>query len=249
MDVQMPVIDGYRATHLIRHHDPYKASSGAIPIVAMTASAIQGDREKCMRAGMDDYIAKPVKGKTLEKTLDRWAIHGRTPHTSSGSAYAGSECNEDAAHRCKSGAATSSPGQAHTRAAPEISRPSARECKPSGALIIPCAGRSEGEANALKLKVDRLAEAVQESRDGLGPCGDVLTEGQELTFENVGRLEREVSGGEEKGWSGGSDVVRAEPSKSGAGEGNAVGSDGQGRRAERPRVRRWPDSQRTITGL
>jgi CheY-like chemotaxis protein len=77
MDVQMPIIDGYRATHLIRHHWPYKSTSGHILIVVMTAGAIQGDREKCMRAGMDDCVAKPVNDKTLEPTLDRWALGGR----------------------------------------------------------------------------------------------------------------------------------------------------------------------------
>jgi CheY-like chemotaxis protein len=79
MDVQMPILDGYRATHLIRHHRPYSSLPGmrAIPIVAMTASAIQGDREKCERAGMDDYLAKPVKGKTLEKMLIKWALRGK----------------------------------------------------------------------------------------------------------------------------------------------------------------------------
>lgn len=76
MDVQMPVLDGYRATHLIRTHSPYTSIEGmsAVPIVAMTASAIQGDQEKCRKAGMDDYLAKPVKGKTLEDMLIKWAI-------------------------------------------------------------------------------------------------------------------------------------------------------------------------------
>lgn len=54
MDCQMPVLDGYRTTHLIRHHSPYSAiaSIRTVPIVAMTASAIQGDKEKCFEAGM-----------------------------------------------------------------------------------------------------------------------------------------------------------------------------------------------------
>ena len=79
----MPVLDGYRATHLIRHHKPYSSLPGirAVPIVAMTASAIEGDREKCERAGMDDYLAKPVKGKTLERMLVKWALEGRNMGT------------------------------------------------------------------------------------------------------------------------------------------------------------------------
>ena len=79
MDVQMPVLDGYRATHLIRTHNPYSSIDGmsAVPIVAMTASAIQGDQEKCRKAGMDDYLAKPVKGKTLENMLVKWALKSK----------------------------------------------------------------------------------------------------------------------------------------------------------------------------
>ncbi|KIV91710.1 hypothetical protein PV10_06224 [Exophiala mesophila] len=85
MDVQMPVLDGYHATHLLRHHAPFTSirAISTIPIVAMTASAIQGDREKCERAGMDDYIAKPVKRATLEQTIIRWITNGRVPLSAS----------------------------------------------------------------------------------------------------------------------------------------------------------------------
>jgi CheY-like chemotaxis protein len=74
MDCQMPVLDGYRATHTLRRHKPYSslAQIQKVPIVAMTASAIQGDCERCMRAGMDDYLAKPVQRATLEKMLVAW---------------------------------------------------------------------------------------------------------------------------------------------------------------------------------
>ncbi|KAH0547866.1 hypothetical protein GP486_008392, partial [Trichoglossum hirsutum] len=72
----MPVIDGYRATHMIRNTPPYSTlpELRKVPIIAMTASAIQGDREKCRRAGMDDYLAKPVKGKVLERMLVKWVL-------------------------------------------------------------------------------------------------------------------------------------------------------------------------------
>ena len=74
MDVQMPILDGYRATHALRNHSPYSSIEGlrAIPIIAMTASAIQGDKERCKEAGMNDYLAKPVKAKTLETMLVKW---------------------------------------------------------------------------------------------------------------------------------------------------------------------------------
>lgn len=70
----MPILDGYRATHVLRNHSPYSSIEGlrAIPIIAMTASAIQGDMERCKEAGMNDYLAKPVKAKTLETMLVKW---------------------------------------------------------------------------------------------------------------------------------------------------------------------------------
>ncbi|RAR08620.1 putative histidine kinase HHK6p [Stemphylium lycopersici] len=79
MDVQMPIRDGYSATHAIRTEAPWRnmPEIRGVPIVAMTASAIQGDKEKCVSCGMDDYLAKPVKGKLLERMLVKWAIEGR----------------------------------------------------------------------------------------------------------------------------------------------------------------------------
>lgn len=79
MDVQMPIRDGYSATHAIRTEAPWRnrPEIRGVPIVAMTASAIQGDKEKCVSCGMDDYLAKPVRGKLLEKMLVKWAIEGR----------------------------------------------------------------------------------------------------------------------------------------------------------------------------
>ncbi len=76
MDVQMPVLDGMEATRQIR--DPQSAVlDHAIPIIAMTAEAMQGDREKCLEAGMNDYVAKPVTPQALAERLERWLSHLR----------------------------------------------------------------------------------------------------------------------------------------------------------------------------
>lgn len=102
MDVQMPIIDGYKCTHLLRHHLPYKTFVNEIPIVAMTASAVQGDKEKCKRAGMDDYLAKPVKRNTLERMLVRWGTTKR-PEVSTDRGSVGSNCS-DAGDHCDNAA-------------------------------------------------------------------------------------------------------------------------------------------------
>ncbi|KAI1768168.1 hypothetical protein GGR53DRAFT_479253 [Hypoxylon sp. FL1150] len=98
MDVQMPVIDGYKCTHILRHHVPYKAYANDVPIVAMTASAIQGDREKCTKAGMDDYLSKPVKSNTLERMLVRWSRSRRKAASipSFSAHHSVSDCSESA---------------------------------------------------------------------------------------------------------------------------------------------------------
>jgi CheY-like chemotaxis protein len=67
MDVQMPELDGFEATQLIRRRE--SISGGHLPIVAMTAHAMQGDHERCRAAGMDGYIAKPVKIQDLADAL------------------------------------------------------------------------------------------------------------------------------------------------------------------------------------
>lgn len=70
MDCQMPDIDGYEATRLIRTGTG--VNSQTIPIIAMTANAVAGDREKCLQAGMNDYLAKPLEPSNLESVLKKW---------------------------------------------------------------------------------------------------------------------------------------------------------------------------------
>ena len=76
MDMQMPVMDGYKATRAIREWESQHAENQGlprrIPIVAMTAHAMVGDKEKCLEAGADDYLSKPLKQKDLLGMVDKW---------------------------------------------------------------------------------------------------------------------------------------------------------------------------------
>jgi CheY-like chemotaxis protein len=76
MDCQMPEMDGYQATSAIRQQEK---NGGHIPIIAMTANALPGDREKCLKAGMDDYMAKPVTSEKLEEMLSQWCLPQKAP--------------------------------------------------------------------------------------------------------------------------------------------------------------------------
>jgi two-component system, sensor histidine kinase and response regulator len=85
MDCQMPEMDGYEATRRVRETEEAASAAGGareastpgarvprIPIIAMTAHALKGDRQKCLDAGMDDYVTKPVNPQALSEALERW---------------------------------------------------------------------------------------------------------------------------------------------------------------------------------
>jgi CheY-like chemotaxis protein len=71
MDCQMPVMDGYTASGKIRE---LQGDASKLPIVAMTANAMRGDREKCIEAGMDDYLSKPVQAEAIRDAIVRWTV-------------------------------------------------------------------------------------------------------------------------------------------------------------------------------
>ena len=81
MDIQMPVMNGYDATRAIRAREWNTGKH--IPVIALTAHAMQGDRQICLDAGMDDYLTKPIQSRDLRETLARWSI----PHVNGGAVY------------------------------------------------------------------------------------------------------------------------------------------------------------------
>ncbi len=72
MDCGMPAMDGLTATQEIRKSENANQN---LPIIALTANAIRGDREKCLEAGMNDYIAKPFEHRELAEKLDEWLLN------------------------------------------------------------------------------------------------------------------------------------------------------------------------------
>ena len=71
----MPEMDGYEATQRIRKHS--NPGVAAIPVIALTANAMSGDAEKCLAAGMDDYLSKPFEPDLFEEKMLHWSTKGR----------------------------------------------------------------------------------------------------------------------------------------------------------------------------
>lgn len=201
MDVQMPVMSGYSATHRIRHHRPYTTMENlkSIPILAMTASAIQGDKEKCQRAGMDDYLAKPVKGKILESMLLKWTLVRRNPKSRAVSKDNG-ECTDpehELLHSSTSESQEFTPdGSERSEAArPRVESNALPRIDSEGDMSLQ---RADTEENATYLQDYKLLAATEARNNAHfapispeAPAVRPYPPQAALTEENMGRLDRE----------------------------------------------------------
>ena len=79
MDCQMPVLDGYQATHIIRNQEE-SSRENKTPIIAMTGNALSGDHEKCLDAGMDGYLSKPINKQQLAALLEEFLVARKKPN-------------------------------------------------------------------------------------------------------------------------------------------------------------------------
>lgn len=82
MDVQMPIMNGYQATEAIRKYEKDKR----VPIIALTAGTIKGERDRCLEAGMDDYLSKPITANQLQKMVEKWINQNRHSEKGPGAA-------------------------------------------------------------------------------------------------------------------------------------------------------------------
>jgi len=73
MDVSMPEMNGLEAAQTIRSIEEERGGGCHVPIIGVTAHALNGDRERCLEAGMDDYLSKPISPRTLLEKIERWS--------------------------------------------------------------------------------------------------------------------------------------------------------------------------------
>ncbi|KAJ9615074.1 Chk1 protein kinase [Cladophialophora chaetospira] len=173
MDVQMPVLDGYEATKAIRA-DP-DPNVNRVLIIAMTASAIRGDREKCLEAGMTDYLAKPVRQTALKAMLDEYiasskGVDGTTATSPSSVTVPGDKINGVLDEGSKSpGTTDNDAGATSPTEKPKVRRPFKRVMKKVEASI------AEGN-EAANDKVNGTTATQDENRGPSPPSGKKATD-------------------------------------------------------------------------
>jgi signal transduction histidine kinase/DNA-binding response OmpR family regulator len=202
MDCQMPEVDGFEATRRIRARE--RASDGArLPIVAMTANAMTGDREQCLAAGMDDYIAKPFNPQELVRIIERWtapphaAPTADAPSAAPEGQGAGAGSDDAAPRALDAGQVAEFRRRAEGRAPSEVLRELDAWIESSSSLIerIAAAAR-DGDEGALEQASAQLSEQCRlVGAQALAECVEPLRTRPAPTGVNglLGRLSGEFA--------------------------------------------------------
>ena len=142
MDCQMPVLDGYSATRRWREYEEGQAPGRRLPIVAMTANAMAGDRQRCLDAGMDDYLSKPVARDQLDACLRRWLRAAPARPATRHVAQAPAHAHAPAPAPAQAAAPVPAPTPAPAHAAAGTVRPMPSPAAPADLAPVPAPARA-----------------------------------------------------------------------------------------------------------
>lgn len=173
MDCQMPGMDGYQATRAIRDWEQGSGGNRRVPIIALTAHAMSGDRERCVAAGMDDYLSKPLDPDLLAAKLTLWsgwelakAKNGGSHRngTGGGSDVAGRKMNAKQRTQAEAGGQKAEAG---SQASVLRRLPSGHEVLDYGALLCRCMGKAALAQRLVGKLVEQGRQDERELRAGL----------------------------------------------------------------------------------
>jgi len=204
MDCQMPVMDGYTATR-VRRQKEAGANLARIPIIAMTANAMAGDREKCLNSGMDDYMSKPLNRARLEQTLRKW-LDGRKRSVASAATI-----SAERAPATRTVVAAAAPGPVPAVAAPtNVPLPPASANGTLDASVISDLIDVMGDefTDLVRVYLEDTPKAVALQRDGIvAPSHSLKSTSANLGALRLAELAKRIEHGARSGNTGSDPVV------------------------------------------